>query len=121
MFVGHKVRILDKVNKTWCPAIINKKGDQSRSYIDQPPNGTTLRKNRSHIREMYVTPRKLDFCHDTTTISNPSPTIHHTHPVSEPQLLLHQTPLNTPRSQRVHSPCAQMNPRITTVTNYTTQ
>ena len=50
----------------------------------------------SHLREMYVTPRKLDFSNDTTT--NPSPTIQHTHPVSEPQLLQHQTPLNTPTS-----------------------
>ena len=96
MFVGHKVRIPDKVNKTWCPATITKKCDQPRSYIVQTPNGTTLPRNRSHLREMYVTPSKLDFINDTTTISNPSPTIQHTHPVSEPQLLQSQTPLNTP-------------------------
>ena len=73
MFVGQKVRILDKVNKTWCPATITKKYDQPRSYIVQTPNGTTLRRNRSHLREMYMTLRKLDFSNDTTT--NPSPTI----------------------------------------------
>ena len=108
MFVGQKVRILDKANKTWCPVTITKKCDQPRSYIVQTPNGTTLRRNRSHLREMYVTPCKLDFSNDTTT--NPSPTIQHTQPVSEPQLLQHQKPLNTPISpqqQRVHSPCAQ--------------
>ena len=33
MFVGQKVRILDKVNKTWCPATITEKCEQPRSYI----------------------------------------------------------------------------------------
>ena len=115
MFVGQKVRIIDKVNKTWCPATITNKCDQSRSNIVQTSNGTTLCRNRSHLREMYVTPRKLDLGNGTTTISNPSPTIQHTHPVSQPQLLQRQTPLNTPTSpqkkqQHVHSPCDQRTP-----------
>ena len=69
MFFGQKVRILDKFNKTWCPAT-TKKCDQPRSYIVQTPNGTTLRRNRSHIGEMYVTPCKLDFSNDSTIAGN---------------------------------------------------
>ena len=54
MFFGQKVIIIDKVNKSWCPATITKKFDQPHSYIVQTPNGNTLSRNRSHHREMYV-------------------------------------------------------------------
>ena len=90
--------------------------DQPRSYIVQTPNGTTLRRNRTNLRVMHVAPRKLDFSNDTTTISNPF----------QPQILQHQTPLNTPTSpqqSRVPSPCAQQTPESPHAipTNDTTQ
>ena len=55
MHQGQQVRILDKVQKTWCPGtILEKCADEPRSYVVETPNGTKLRRNRSHLRELVT-------------------------------------------------------------------
>ena len=56
LYKGQAVKILDKNTKTWCPATITKKCEEPRSYIVQTPNGTNLRRNRSHLRELMTGP-----------------------------------------------------------------
>ena len=109
MFVGQKARILDKVNKTWCPATITKKCDQPRSYIVQTPNGTTLRTNRSHLREMYVPPVNLILVmtlpqlNPITNYTTHKPCVWTTTPATS-DTTEHS---NITQQQRVHSPCAR--------------
>ncbi|XP_014670832.1 PREDICTED: uncharacterized protein K02A2.6-like [Priapulus caudatus] len=52
LHVGQRVRILDKGNKTWCPGEVVARHEQPRSYVVETPNGTRLRRNRSHLREL---------------------------------------------------------------------
>ena len=52
LYVGQRVRILDKVNKTWCPGTVVGKHDSPRSYTVETPNGTILRRNRSQLRDL---------------------------------------------------------------------
>jgi hypothetical protein len=51
LHVGQKVRVQNE-NKSWDPATITKVCDEPRSYVVSTPNGSSLRRNRSHIREM---------------------------------------------------------------------
>jgi len=53
LYKGQTVRILDKNSKT---GTITKKCEEPRSYIVQTPNGTNLRRNRSHLRELMPGP-----------------------------------------------------------------
>ena len=50
----YTVRILNHQRKTWCPGNIVSKCDEPRSYVKETPNGTRLRRNRSHLRELVA-------------------------------------------------------------------
>ena len=112
MFTGQEVRILDKTNKTWCPATVIRKCDEPRSYIVQTPNGTTLRRNRSHLREMSTIPRRLDFNDQTPQpiVHTPQPLSHQQHDQpsstlpSTPQRRVHHSPTQQPELPRATSP-----------------
>ena len=52
LYVGQKVRVQQPENKSWEPAKVTEVCTENRSYVIQTPNGSSLRRNRSHIREM---------------------------------------------------------------------
>ena len=54
LYKAQSIRILDKVNKTWCPGIVVDKAPEPRSYVVQTPSGTKVRRNRSHLQPMMV-------------------------------------------------------------------
>jgi hypothetical protein len=54
LYTGQQIRIIDKVNKTWCPGSVVERCSEPRSYIVETPNGTQVRRNRSHLREMMA-------------------------------------------------------------------
>ncbi|XP_038064887.1 uncharacterized protein LOC119735255 [Patiria miniata] len=58
LYVGQKVRILDQPNKSWTPGEVTKVCKEPRSYEVRTPNGSTHRRNRSHLREMQPQPRE---------------------------------------------------------------
>lgn len=55
LFRGQSVRVLDKERKTQYPGTIVEKCKEPRRYLVETPNGNTIRRNRSHLREMYTT------------------------------------------------------------------
>ncbi len=55
LHAGQPVRILDTANHTWCPGTVTQRLEEPRSYLVQTPNGTTVIRNRSHLREMNPT------------------------------------------------------------------
>lgn len=55
LFRGQSVRVLDKERKTWHPGTVVERCKEPRSYLIQTPNGNTVRRTRSQLREMYVT------------------------------------------------------------------
>jgi transposase InsO family protein len=52
LYMGQKVRVLNDNNKMWEPAQVTLVCKEPRSYEVTTPNGSTRRRNRSHIREM---------------------------------------------------------------------
>jgi len=62
LYKGQEVRILDRVNKTWCPGTVVEQCSEPRSYLVKTPNGTQVRRNRSHLRELTSSkPRVVRF------------------------------------------------------------
>ena len=58
LFVGQTVRILDQpTGKSLIPGTVTKVCDEPRSYEVSTPNGTTVRHNRSHLRELLAKTR----------------------------------------------------------------
>lgn len=64
LYEGQKVRVKNEDDNTWQPAIVTGTYDTPRSYEVTSPNGTVLRRNRSHIREMPCQPRRITFNKD---------------------------------------------------------
>ena len=58
LYTGQAVRILHHQKKTWCPGKIVSKCNEPRSYVMETPNGTRLRRNRAHLRELVASPAK---------------------------------------------------------------
>ena len=77
LYKGQKVRILDKIRKTWCPGTVLEKCKEPRSYLVETPNGTRLRRNRSHLRDMTVQ-RSVSF-EDEDVINRDHPNSHSEH------------------------------------------
>ena len=75
LYKGQKVRILDKIRKTWCPGTVLEKCQEPRSYLVETPNGTRLRRNRSHLRDMTVQRKSVSFA-DEEVINRDHPTMH---------------------------------------------
>ena len=50
LYPGQYVTIINKADKTWHPGVIIRRCDNPRSYIVETPNGTRLRRNRTHLR-----------------------------------------------------------------------
>ena len=73
--VGQKVRFLDKESHTWIPAeVTNICNDlQARSYIVTTTNGTRLRRNRVHLRDVPQTPRLAEPTNDARLANTPTP------------------------------------------------
>ena len=51
LYPGQDVRVFDKTSKTWSPATVITRCPEPRSYTVQTNNGTTVRRNRVHLRE----------------------------------------------------------------------
>lgn len=86
---GQRVRVLDQASRTWIPATVTRVLDQPRSYEVATPNGSTLRRNRSHLREVPNTrqePRRVRF-EDDKPLESPS---------------AHQGSERPPNTQRAH-------------------
>jgi len=47
---GDAVRVLDTPRDTWKPAVVTRCSEEPRSYIVATPDGSTLRRNRRHLR-----------------------------------------------------------------------
>ena len=54
LHAGQNMRILNKETHHWSPGEIVAKCTEPRSYIVQTPNGTRLRRTRSHLRELQA-------------------------------------------------------------------
>ena len=54
LHAGQRVRIPNKDTHHWSPGEIVAKCTEPRSYIVQTPNGTRLRRTRSHLRELQA-------------------------------------------------------------------
>jgi transposase InsO family protein len=52
LHIGQKVRVQNLNNKLWEPAEVTQVCDEPKSYEVRTPNGSQLRRNRVHIREM---------------------------------------------------------------------
>ena len=62
LYPGQKVRVLDHESRTWQPATVVGPAGGPRSYDVHTPNGSTIRRNRSQVREIPMgTPRRVRF------------------------------------------------------------
>ena len=74
LYKGQKVRI----RKTWCTGTVHEKCQEPRSYRVETPNGTRLRRNGSHLRDMTVQGRSVSFA-DEEVVNRDHPTLHSAH------------------------------------------
>ena len=78
LYEGQRVRILNPDTKAWDPAVVTKVCKEPRSYEVKTPNGSVLRRNRSHIRDVPLTgaakaqPRKIQFNKEPDNSSTPT-------------------------------------------------
>ncbi|KAJ8037799.1 hypothetical protein HOLleu_18705 [Holothuria leucospilota] len=99
LYPGQKVRILDYERKTWSPGEVIKVCQEPRSYDIRTPNGSILRRNRQHLRELrHATPQP----HHTT----PQPQHTSPQPHSTPQVHTSKVPkqLNFANGNNVQAP-----------------
>lgn len=67
LYNGQRVRVLNPETKVWEPAVVTNTCKEPKSYEVKTPNGSVLRRNRSHIRDMPLQktaktlPRKVQF------------------------------------------------------------
>ena len=104
LFKGQKVRILDKTSKTWCPGTVLEKCQEPRSYLVETPNGTRVRRNRSHLRDMTVQTRSVSFA-DEEVNDHPNSHAEHYPPHStdnETRLMQNES---TPNAGERRIPC----------------
>ena len=55
LVIGQHVTIQNQDTGRWTPAVVVAKCPEPRSYIVQTPNGTQLRRNRNHLRDIEPT------------------------------------------------------------------
>ena len=104
LYKGQKVRILDKTSKTWCPGTVLEKCQEPRSYLVETPNGTRVRRNRSHLRDMTVQTRSVSFA-DEEVNDHPNSHAEHSPPHStdnETRLMQNES---TPNAGERRIPC----------------
>ena len=87
LYTGQAVRILNHQRKTWCPGKIVSKCDEPRSYVVETPNGTRLRRNLSHLREL-VARREL--------VASPAKTVRFSDEPARPTQTIHSMFLTSP-------------------------
>ena len=91
---GQTVSILDPNSGRWTPATVAEKCHEPRSYIVRTPNGSILRRNRRHIRDLEPVKKRVTFDIDPQTPSQSSPQP----PVTTPPRV------NTPTPPPLHQP-----------------
>ena len=104
LYKGQKVRILDKTSKTWCPGTVLEKCQEPRSYLVETPNGTRVRRNRSHLRDMTIQTRSVSFA-DEEVNDHPNSHAEHSPPHStdnETRLMQNES---TPNAGERRIPC----------------
>jgi len=92
LHIGQKVRVQNQESKLWEPATITQVCDEPRSYEVTTPNGSMLRRNRVHLREMpsslksskqesseTPTPKHITFAEEEM-MEKPTNSAHHTRP-----------------------------------------
>ena len=52
LYIGQRVRVQDHRDGTWTVAKVIKKCDEPRSFVVETPNGSRIRRNRRHIRDI---------------------------------------------------------------------
>ena len=85
LHAGQRVRILNKETHHWSPGEIVDKCTEPRTYVVQTPNGTRLRRTRSHLRELQAenilseatehTRRRVTFREDNTDEQQMAPPV----------------------------------------------
>ena len=72
LYKGQHIRILDKVSKIWCPVKVLTKelSPRPRSYLNETPNGTFVRRNKSLFREIPITKPPIDINITTETFAD---------------------------------------------------
>ena len=58
LYTGRGSQNYHHQKKTWCPGKIISKCNEPRSYVVETPNGTRMRRNRAHLRELVASPAK---------------------------------------------------------------
>ena len=118
LYNGQAVRILNKINKTWYPGTIIDKCDEPRSYLVETPNGTRLRRNRSHLREIII-PRRLLSSEATTSpgyVSDNQPSRHMDNSQNDfSNLDIHQKNPDTNQSTETNQTVPRRSGRITRI------
>ena len=52
LYIGQGVRVQDHLDGTWTVAKVIEKCDEPRSFVVETPNGSRIRRNRRHIRDI---------------------------------------------------------------------
>ena len=104
LYKGQKVRILDKTSKTWCPGTVLEKCQEPRSYLVETPNGTRVRRNRSHLRDMTVQTRSVSFT-DEEVNDHPNSHTEHSPPHSTYNDTRFMQNESTPNASERRIPC----------------
>ena len=98
--IGQRVRMLNTDDNTWIPAKVSRVCEEPRSYEVTTPNGKTLRRNRSHLREMFTSQTQ----HDTSSTTTPDPRrIDLDEEEIQDEEANHHTPQNTDNSERTQN------------------
>ena len=97
--VGQRVRMLNTDDNTWIPAKVSRVCEEPRSYEVTTPNGKTLRRNRSHLREMFTSQTQ----NDTSSTTTPDPRRIDLDEEETQNEANHHTPQNADNSERTQN------------------
>ena len=76
---GQRVRVQNPDTHIWEPAVVTKVRNEPKSYEVTTPNGSVLRRNRAHIREIplkettKIQPKKVRFMDEPNNSPTPKP------------------------------------------------
>jgi hypothetical protein len=69
VYPGDKVRVLNPFNHKWEPGVVKDKEQTPKSYVLDMPSGSTLKRNRRHIRPSVESPNQGVGDSQSTSIS----------------------------------------------------
>lgn len=118
LLIGQHVNVQDQTSGKWTQAVVKNICPEPRSYMVQTPNGSVLRRNRNHLREIQPEKKRVRFA-DTPRTQTYTPRMQNYTPRAQ-----NDTPRTqnyTPRTQN-HAPrtrdkalCIPQTPRVTEI------